>query len=596
GPLLASALVASVVLAALAGWGWLRAHQASQRPVTWQYVNMGDSVTMVIDNPAMSLSPDGSMLVFRDSRQDGLLWLKRRGQLDPTSIPGTERALNPVFSPDGEWIAYVADGRLRKVRTSGGASVTLADSAVAGYGGGAWLDDGTIVYVSPDLNKLLRVSEARGASTVVLRGSLLGGGGIGIPVALPGARGVLFQYCLSGCVTMSIHILDLEAGTQKELLPDVAQAAYLPNGHLIYVRSDGAVMAAPFDLDRLEITGEAVPVLEDVQVVLLRGFAVLSWSQSGSLVYARRAGGGEDYAAIRVSREGTVTPIDTSWSGPFNSLALSPNGRRLAVGVGQGSGLNIWVKELDHGPSTRLSFGNQDRRPAWSPDGKMVAFIRDSANTSLVYGRPVDGSGPERPLARIDRQVQEVTWSPDGRWLVLRTDNTQRGVGDLVGVRVQGDSTPVTLVEGDYSELHPAVSPDGRWLAYTSNESGTNEVYVRPFPDTDGGRWQVSNGGGLSPVWSPTGNALYYVDGSSRMVSARVQADATFTVEGLTPLFNVSGVSGFSSSTNNLYHTSFAVTPTDSAFIFLAPRQLSGAGEGPRLVWVDNWFADLRRS
>jgi len=578
----------AIVAIALAGWGWLRARAALDRPTTWQYITLGDSAGLVTDYPAMALSPDGSALVFKDDRQNGLLWVKRRGQLDPTAIPGTERAQNPVFSPDGDWIAFAADGRLKKVRTTGGATVTLADSIASPYGGAAWLDDGTLVYVTPTLDKLLRVSAAGGTSTVALYDSALSGGGIGQPVALPGARGVLFQYCSSGCVTMSIHVADLRTGTQKALLNDVTQAWYLPSGRLLYARRDGVAMAAPFDLDRLEVTGEAVPVLEDVAFDPFNAFSLLTWSESGSLVYVRGSSASNDNVVLRVSPDGTVVPIDTSWHGAFNSFALSPDGRRVAVGVGAGSSLNIWVKQLDRGPFTRLSFGNQDRRPVWSPDGTRVAFIRDSVNTSAVFVRPVDGSGPDRLLARIGRLIQEVAWTPDGSWLVLRTDNTQAGAGDLVGVRTDGDSTVVPLVASNFTELHPAISPDGRWLAYASNESGVNQVYVRPFPNSSDARWQVSNGGGSEPVWAPSGRELFFLDLEARVVAARVEPSNTFAVTSLSPLFDASAY------TIDAFHTSYAITPDGRSFIFTAPRRASNTEGGLRIVWVDNWFADLR--
>jgi serine/threonine-protein kinase len=577
----------AILTTALAAWGWLQARAASRQPTTWHSVTLGDSVTLVTDYPAMALSPDGSMLVFKDNRQNGRLWLKQRSQLDPAPIPGTERAQNPVFSPDGEWVAFVADGRLKKVRPTGGATVTLADSAAVGFGGAAWLDDGTLVYATASLAGLRRVSAAGGASTVALGDTTIAGGGIGMPVSLPGARGVLFQLCSSGCVTMSIHVLDLRTGAQTLLLDDVAQAWYLPTGHLLYVRRDGVAVAAPFDLDRLEITGEAVPVVEGVDIRALNGFALLTWSASGSLVYVRGSGAPTDNVVVRVDRAGAVTPIDTSWAGEFNSLALSRDGRRLAVGIGTGGSLNIWVKQLDRGPLTRLTFGNQDRRPAWSPDGRLVAYVRDSANTSSVYARPVDGSGPDRPLARIDRMVQEVAWSPDGRWLVVRTDNTLSGAGDLVGVRASGDSTPVPLVASAFTELHPAVSPDGRWLAYTSNESGTNEVYVRPFPNTNEIRWQVSNGGGTAPMWSPTGRELFFMDSDGRLTAAELQAAATFAVGRLVPLFDASGF------VFDDFHQRYDVAPDGRSFIFISPRRRSAAGRALQLVWVDHWFTEL---
>jgi len=567
-----------------AAWGWMRERAAPRQSVALQYITLGDSVAVSPGVPSLALSPDGSVLVFKDDVQNGLLWTKRRTELNAVPIPGTERATNPVFSPDGEWLAFVADGRLKKVRTGGGASITIADSAAGPYGGAAWLDDGSLVYVPPSLGELRRVSAAGGASTVVMRDTALGGVGVGLPTALPGARAVLFQGCTSGCVTMGVHVADLRTGRQKTLLDNVAQAWYLPSGHLLYVRRDGVALVAPFDLRRLEVSGAAVPVLEGVLVSF--GFAQLAWSADGTMIYLRGAGGGSDMAVVRVSRAGVVVPYDSSWYGQFNSLALSPDGRQLAVGAGSSSGgLNIWIKRLDRGPFTRLTFGGQDRRPVWSPDGRLVAFVRDTANSGIVVARPADGSGPDRRLARIDRQIQEFDWSRDGRWIVVRTDNSTTGAGDIVGVRTS-DSTPVPLVASNFTELHPALSPDGRWLVYTSNEAGTNEVYVRPFPNTGDGRWQVSNGGGSEPRWSLDGREIYYLDAGARMIAAQVVTAPAFAIAALRPLFAVSGflIDGF--------HQSYVVT-RDGSFIFASPRQSGMGSRAPRIVRVDNWFRDI---
>jgi serine/threonine-protein kinase len=583
-----AAVAAFAVLGVVAVWGWVSARRASRQPTTWQYISLGDSVQLTMLFPAMALSPDGNTLIFKDNAVNGLLWVKRLGQLRPTPIPGTERANNPVFSPDGEWVAFVADGRLRKVRASGGAAVTLADTVAGVFGGATWLDDGTLVYVVPTLNELRRVSASGGEGTVALRDTSLVGGGIGYPVALPGARGVLFQYCASSCVTLRIHVLDLRTGKQKVLLEDVVQAWYLPSGHLMYVRRDGVVMATPFDLGALEITGEAVPVLEEVDTQAQVGYAPLAWSASGTLVYVQRRGPAIGNTIVRLTREGAATPIDTAWLGIFNSLALSPDGRRLAVGSGIGTGLNIWIKQLDRGPFTRLSFGNADRRPTWSPDGRSVAFIRDTVGTSAVYARPVDGSGPDRLMASLDRSIQEVFWSADGQWLLLRTDNGAVGAGDIVGVRTSGDTTPVPFVASEFSELHPALSPNGRWLAYTSNESGTLEVYVRPFPNTSAGRWQVSNGGGTEPVWSANGREIFYADQIGRMIAAQVNPGDNFFVSELRPLFDASAL------TFDGFHQSYAVTADGRHFLFNSPRSAGQTPSGPQLVWVDHWFTDLR--
>jgi Tol biopolymer transport system component len=314
----------------------------------------------------------------------------------------------------------------------------------------------------------------------------------------------------------------------------------------------------------------------------------LTVSRSGDLVYEQGSSAADDAQLVRVSREGAASPIDTAWRGPFGSLAVSPDGRRVAVGVGLESGkLDIWIKQLDRGPFTRLTFGGMNRRPAWSPDGRTVAFIHDTGTTSVVYERPVDGSTPQRPLARLDRQVQEVAWSPDGRWLLLRTDNGTAGAGDIVGVRTSGDTMPVPLVADQFTELHPTVSPDGRWIAYTSNESGTGEVYVRAFPGTTAGRWQVSNGGGVEPRWSSDGRELYFLGGDD-LIAAQIRATHGFEVTELKPLLSAAGylIEGF--------HQSYDVLPGGKGLVFRRPWGQDPALGTPTVVEAENWLADVR--
>ena len=575
----------AVLALGLAAWALTSGRSGSGGVTAWEYVELSDSAAVNLNFPAIALSPDGNTLVFRDDITDTRLLIKNRGELEPRQMPGTERAQNPAFSPDGEWVAFIADGRLKKVGVRGGAAVTLADSALSGYGGATWLEDGSIIYVAPSQFELRRVSGAGGTYDVAFRDTALGGRGIGNPSALPNSRGVLFELCSSGCVTSSLHAVDFKKGTSKVVLEDAVQGWYLPTGHVLYVRRDGAALVAAFDVDKLEITGGSVPVLENVAGGA--GFGQLAWSPSGSLVYVSGGARARDNSVLRVSRTGIVTSIDTSWSGQFNSIALSPDGRRLAIGVGLGtSSLNIWVKQLDRGPFTRLSFGGRDRRPAWSPDGRTVAFIRDTLTTGIVIGRSADGTGSDRLLVRLPQQLQEVTWSWDGQWLIVRTDNAAAGAGDLIGVRTSGDTTPVPLVASPFTELHPALSPDGRWLAYTSNESGRAEVYVRPFPQTSAGLFQISLGGGGQPRWSRDGTELYFVGNRNQLFAARVRAAPSFEVVELRPLFPVT------SFILDQFHQAYDVT-SDGGFIFTSARQLPGA-RAPRVVRVDNWFRDVR--
>ncbi len=580
----------AAVAALLAGWGWLRVRALGDQPTTWDYVSLGDSVNVTTTAPGLALSPDGNTLVVKDVIQDGRLWVKRRDQLEPVPIPGTERAAIPVFSPDGEWLLYVADGQLRKVRLANGASVKLADSVSVslGFGGAAWLDDRTIVYVPSDLNRLIRVDENGGSPRVVLDNSTLLGVGFGYPTPLPGSRGVLFEGCTSGCVTMSLRVLDLKTGQQKLLINEATQGWYMPTGHLLWARRDGTVLAAPFDLDKLELTGSGVPVLE--KVVLLFGAPQLAWSASGALVYASGESRANESTVLRVRMDGGLALVDSGWTGLFTSLAVSPNGRQLAIGAGAGAGaLNVWIKQLDRGPFTRATFGGADRRPVWSPDGKTIVFVRDTLGTSVAVARPADGSRPDSIVMQIDRQVQEVEVSRDGKWLVARTDNGTAGAGDLVGKRTSGDTTPVPLVDSPFTELNPAISPDGRWLAYASNESGRNEIFVRPFPNSRDARWQVSTGGGFQPRWAPDGKTLYYIDpGAQRMMAVPVVTTPTFSAGQVRTLFPTTGF------TLDGFHTSYDLTPDGTRFLVMAPRQNALSLAAPQLVRVDRWFRDLK--
>ncbi|MDX2207845.1 MAG: protein kinase [Gemmatimonadales bacterium] len=582
-------LLAGVAVVSLgaAAFAWLR--PAPEPTPHWQTIVLSDTLELDFPGSQVAISPDGRDIIFRKAIQNSPLWLKRADRLEAIPIPGTERGATVAFSPDGDWIAFTADRQLKKVRLDGGASMLLADSTAGQEYAIAWLDDDTILYPSPDGTSMRRVSANGGGYTLAYADSAMLGFGMVNSTALPRARGALTTVCTSNCATSFLSVIDLRSGTLTQLMPDVLKGWYLPNGYLLYLRTDLTARVAPFDLDRLTVTGPATTALDGAIVhATLRTVPLLAISQNGTLLYVRSTGGSGDAELVRVDRRGQVTRIDTTWFGAYNSFALSRDGRRMAVGAGTtGGGLSIYLKQLDRGAFTRLSFGGQDRRPTWSPDSRTVAFIRDSLNGGGVYAIAADGSGNDRVLAQIDRPVQEVVWSADGEWLVVRTDNGTAGAGDLVGIRTNGDTTPIPLVASKFTEMHPALSPDGRWLAYISDESGSNEVYVRPFPATSTGRWQVSNGGGSSPVWSPDSRELFFIDIANRMVAAELNTTIRFEVVGLHPLFDVRNY------TQDVFHQSFDVTADGQSFIFMRQRSSGAGGSQPAVVLVQNWLTDL---
>jgi serine/threonine-protein kinase len=577
----------ALVAIGVAAWGWIRARAvAADRPIERHYLALGDSAqvqTLILSGPPMALSPDGNRFVFIGDTLSRL-WIKRRDALEPTVIPGTEGASDPVFSPDGAWLAYVAAGHVKKVRVEGGASVTIADSAGDGFGL-AWLEDGTLVYATASLLGLRRVSQSGGPVAVTVADSVFKGLAPMLPTPLPHTRGIFFDLCASGCVTMGLHVLDFKTGKEKLLVNDAGMGWYLPTGHLLYVRRDGVALVVPFDLATLEMRGAAVPALQGVALTL--AVAELAWSPSGEMIYGTGSGSSDVVTLQHADRSGKMVAFDPAWTGQFNSFAMAPDGRRVAVGASSpGGGLDIWVKQLDRGPFTRLTFSGRDRRPAWSPDGREIAFVRDSASGGDIYARAVDGGGTERRLAHLDRAIQEVAWSHDGRWILVRTETGAAGNGDVLAVSTRDDSGVVPVATSNYSELQPAFSPDGRWVAYVSNETVTNEVYVRPFPNSASARWQVSNGGGGSPVWSADGKEIFFINGANRLVAAELGTGPEFSVKELKPLFDARRFSYIA------YHQAFETT-RDGGFVFLGPL---GAAVTPstRLVQIDNWFADLR--
>ncbi len=575
-----------LAVSALALWGWLRKPPAAPRPIARYEIRLPyfASQRLSYSGGSLAIAPDGATIAYIARREQGgrSLWVRDRDALDARAIDGTEQADAPFFSPDGTWIAYFVDGKLFKVSVRGGPPALITDSANVNLPSGFWRSDGSIVFLGDafDIRSISTSGQAGAIQLVKQPGAIAWA----FPSELPGKDAMLVTSCTNNCASMTLYALDVKSGKQVELVQNAARGWYVPSGKLIYVRQDGGVFAQPFDPRTFTLSGAPVPVVSNVRM-LLGITAEMAFSRSGTLVHLEGSAA-QDLRVARIDRAGRRLPVDPDWQGRFNFFALSPNGRQLALSIIQGGHTDLWIKQLDRGPLTRLTFeGNVNYRPAWTPDGRSVGFLSDRTSRTLPYVARADGSGPATRVAIPDTsQIDEIQWSRDGQWILYRTGVTA-GARRIAKYRI-GDSAGVAIDPGRFDQYMPTLSPDGRWLAYVTVESGREEVYVRPFPNTSDARWQVSNAGGSTPVWSPSGLELFFADSANRLVAAPVMPGATFETGPLKPLFAIAGL------VLPPYHQGFSVSPDGQSFIFLEDR-VSTEASGRYAVLTLNWLADL---
>ena len=600
----------TAVLTIALGWSLMRIDPPEPPgPVTRVSVLMGEPQSFDPTFGVLDLSTDGSLMVYKGQGDEGQsqVWLRRWDALEATPIRNTEGAEGPVISPDGGEVVFGTGfpGSIRVVPLEGGVLRTLTDSA---WCCPSWSPEGDWVYYVNLSQGLSRVPASGGPSEVVTQVDA-GDVAHGFQDALPGGSGVLYQAEASGQANQRIQALDLETDEVKDLTPGTTPR-YIRTGHLLFMdANEGTLLAAPFDAKNLELTGAAVPVAEGV----LRdqfGFPYFDVSASGRLVYRTGAAITNHVTPVWVERDGTFREIDPGWTLPYEdfstNFALSPDATRLAVSArGLEGTVDIYVKELDTGPLTRLTFeGTMNRLPTWSLDGQSVSFVSNRAGQDDLWMRRADGGGRAELVLDMDEPIKEALYSPDGEWLLFILSDLDYG-GSIYGIRLGVDSVPTPLVvaEEDWRATEMALSPDGRWLAYSSNMLGgallddaSYRVWVQPFPDVASGRWQMSATTSDRPEWAHSGRELFYngdfdATGTQQdFMVAEVSVEPIFAVGRQRVLF--SGV-GYTAGVDfrQPYGHERKVGLDDQRFVMLRNMELEADNE---LILVDNWFEELK--
>ena len=536
--------------------------------------------------PTVALSPDGTYLAYVTTgatrRQ---LYLRRMDTFEARTVPGIQQLVDsPFFSPDGQWLAFWADGSLKKVATSGGTAITLtkADS----FCGGSWGTGDVIIYGT--VSGLMQVSVAGGSPQPVTKADAkTGETWHALPQLLPGGKSVLFTKntsTISG--TTQVVAQRLDTGESKVLVQGGNRAQYAPTGpsaglrtgHLVY-NQEGALLATPFDLDRLEVTGTPVPVVEGVLSSSFSAtntpsyIAQFSFSVPGALVYVPgSAEGALENTLVWMDRKGVVTPLPAP-PRPYDDPSLAPDGQQVALEINA----DIWVYDISRNTLTPITHQGAGGYPLWSPDGKRVVFQAERGGPANLFWIAADGSGAEERLATSEEEQAPDSWSLDGQFLIF-----QQNTRDLWVLPLAGDRKARPFLQTQFGEYQGKVSPDGRWIAYSSNESGRSEVYVQPFP-SPGGKRQISTEGGAEPAWARSGRELFYRNGN-KMMAVDVTTTPSFSAGSPRVLFEGQFIGG---------SRTYDVAPDGQRFLVVRPSEQEAAATQINVVL--NWFEELRR-
>ena len=508
----AGALAASLILGAIL---LSRPAQTDSGTVVRSQIVFAGLPLRLGGNHAFAVNPAGTEIVFSSYRTADQFQLMRRSLSEDGAVPiaGTEGANEPIFSPDGQWLAFIQNGRLRRMPAAGGAAIDLAE--IGGAQGGSFAPDGSIVFNAQHGEGLLRVAAGDAKpSTITTVDDAAGQAGHHWPHVLPGGTHLLYTMELDGksYSDAQIMIAGIDGSDRRVLIAGGSDARYFTTGHILYWR-EGSVWAVPFDLSNRQLAGSATVVLPDVMFGEANGQAHYSVSANGTLVYLPGRDTQQERSLMLVDRAGTAKPL-TADRRAFETPAVSPDGRRIATTVTAAND-SLWTIEIGRPSLTRITYEAENAFPVWSPDGTRLAIGRHrGGQPRQLYVMPSDGSTPPAQLHQSSRNEAPYAWTRTGDLMALvRSDATGN---DIWLASMTGEPKPRPWLATRFNETNPQFSPDGRWLAYTSDESGQTEVYVRPFPGP-GQKRLVSSEGGTEPRWRRDGREIFYRRGEAVM-------------------------------------------------------------------------------
>jgi eukaryotic-like serine/threonine-protein kinase len=588
------AIAAAVLIAAGAGlirWAPWRSAPPVQ-PVRFE-VGPSDKITFV-NHARMAISPDGRWMAFNAQGDDGQIryYLRALDGVEVRPLPGTEGGqVPPAWSYDSRWVLFAnrSSDKLKKIDIRGGPPQTIADFPGI-LTGASSNPSGVILASSWDTqpHPILRVSASGGQMTPVTALAPRDAAHRW-PQFLPDRKHFLYLVISSDANRQGVYVGSLDAEPEQQskrrLLATDRQACYAPSpgggaGHLLFLRG-ATLMAQNFDPGRMMLSGDPVSVAEGIETYSDANDGLFEVSDTGTLVY--RAGLGSQNSLTWFDQQGN--PAGTIGDpGEYESVAISPDGSRVAASMGPGNKRDIWILDVTRGTSTRFTFDSRDERPVWSPDGKYIAFTSNRSGRLDLYIKPADGSGEEKLLLKTDEEKYPEGFTKDGRFLLFFSVSPKTQA-DVWALPVQGEARPISLLKTQFREGIPVPSPGGDWLSYTSNESGSFEVYVRPFtPDSPvgaGAKWLVSKGGGGRSRWRPDGKELFYSGPNSQMMAVDIDTSKGFQAS--TPHRIFGAPRGYGS---------WDLSPDGKRFLFVA---LSGAGNVTPYTVVLNWAAGLEK-